>query len=48
LAAIDPHSESSIGLGTHLYELPSDFDRRTIETRIVFEDGRTCELLLHH
>ena len=48
LAAIDPHAESSIGLGTHLYELPSDFDRRTIETRIVFEDGRTCELLLHH
>ena len=48
LAAIDPHAESSIGLGTHLYELPSDFDRRTLETRIVFEDGRTCELLLQY
>ena len=46
LAPIDPYAESSLGLGTHLYELPDDFDLQRIEVRISFEDGRIGELPL--
>ena len=46
LAPIDPYAESSLGLGTHLYELPDNFDLQRIEVRISFEDGRIGELPL--
>ena len=35
-------AESSAGLATHLYELPTGFDRKNIDVSIAFEDGRTC------
>ena len=46
LTPIDPLSESSRALATHLWELPADFDRQQVEVRVVFEDGRTGEGVL--
>ena len=46
LSMIDPQSESSKWLSTHLYELPAGFERRRIPVRIEFEDGRVYERVL--
>ena len=46
LEQIDPLAESSRDLATHLWELPTDFDRQQVEVRVVFEDGRECEGVL--
>ena len=46
LDPLDPCAESSVGLATHLYELPEGFDEKNIDVRIAFEDGRTCDMTL--
>ena len=46
LSPIDAGAASSAGLGTHLYELPANFDQCTIEVHIAFEDGRVYDLVL--
>ena len=47
LSAIDPDANASIHLSTHFYELPTNFDRNTIETQITFENGQTFDLTFH-
>ncbi len=47
LSPIDPLAESSKGLAAHLYELPAAFDRQSVPVRIVFEDGRVCDVVLN-
>ncbi len=46
LTAIDPLDESSMGLATHLYELPPQFDCRSLRVRVVFEGGRVHDMEL--
>jgi hypothetical protein len=46
LSPIDPYAESSKGLSSHLYELPTDFRRRKVTVEITFENGQTCDLVL--
>ena len=46
LPAIDPHHQSSLGLSTHLHELPAHFDRTKMEVQIRLEHGPTVNLLL--
>ena len=46
LSPLDPLAESSADLATHLYELPEGFDRKNIDVRIAFEDGRTCDVTI--
>ena len=46
LNPIDPLAESSLGLSPHFYELPADYDRARLRTRIRFEDGRIYALEL--
>ena len=46
LDAVDPLAPSSEWLGTHLYELPAEFDHARVSVRVSFEDGRVEDLAL--
>jgi hypothetical protein len=46
LEAIDPLAASSRHLATHLWELPTAFDREHVEVRVIFEDGRVRDGVL--
>ena len=46
LGAIDPRHPSSVGLGTHLYELPAGFDNERFPVRVRYEDGRIEALVV--